>query len=134
MNDPERYELVFNPATQQPIGVTDLWQPGAMSVADMPPQQAPIPVQGPVYRPIPVPVRMPVSTYRPAQFGLPSGLRVRAYLYGAAVLFAAGLFVGCWLFGTQREQPATVVVCPAPGVQVAARPAECGPPAGGEPR
>ncbi|MCU1646404.1 MAG: hypothetical protein JWN03_6679 [Nocardia sp.] len=39
--------------------------------------------------------------------------------------FAAG---GCLLFGRRAEQAPTVVVCPAPGVQVAVLPAECGKP------
>ncbi|PPJ27223.1 hypothetical protein C5F51_18450 [Nocardia nova] len=133
MNEVERYELVYNPRTQQPIGVTDMWQRGAMSVEDMPPQRDSYPVHAPVYAPLPV--RMPVHAYRPARSGLPVGIPVRLYLYGVLAIFAAGLAVGCWLFGTREPEGAsTVIVCPAPGVQVAALPAECGPPNRGEPR
>ncbi|WP_227984544.1 hypothetical protein [Nocardia spumae] len=129
----ERYELVYNPSTQQPVGVTDMWQPGARSVQDLAPQHGPYPVQGPVYRPIPT--QMPVYSYPTARLGLPVGTRSRLYVYGILAVFAAGLAAGCWLFGPRESDGATtVIVCPAPGVQVAALPAECGPPAGGESR
>ncbi|MEU6564359.1 hypothetical protein [Nocardia nova] len=128
MNESERYELVYNPATQEPVGVTDMSQPGALPVADLAPQQS----SRPVYRP--TPLQMPVTTYRPAPTPRPIGVPARLYLYAVLGIFAAGVAAGCWLFGLRDQDAPTVVVCSAPGVQVAVLPAECGPPAGGEPR
>lgn len=128
MNESERYELVYNPATQEPVGVTDMSQPGALPVADLAPQQS----QRPVYQP--GPVQMPVTTYRPVPVRRSIGLSPRLYLYAVLAIFAAGVAAGCWLSGPRDQGAPTVVVCPAPGVEVAALPAECGPPAGGEPR
>ena len=50
-----------------------------------------------------------------------------AVLVLAAFIFAAGLFGGMLLFGPRAQEAPIVITCPAPGVQVAARPAECGP-------
>ncbi|MBY8861116.1 hypothetical protein K7711_31890 [Nocardia sp. CA2R105] len=123
----ERFELVYDRVTQQPVGVTDLWQPGAMSVQDMPSQPVLYPVPRQVYQPIQMPVQIPVATYRPSRPRMPSEMWTRVCLYAAAAVFAAGLAVGCWLFGSQTPYAPVAVVCPPPGVQVAARPAECGP-------
>ncbi|MEV6070053.1 hypothetical protein AB0L82_26205 [Nocardia sp. NPDC052001] len=49
-------------------------------------------------------------------------------LFLLIMAFAGGVFGGCLLFSQREEQSSTVVVCPAPGVQVAALPVECGPP------
>lgn len=104
MSQADRYQYTFHPQTGEPVGILDTWIP-------------PVPKSKGVVR---------ASNSIPPQ--------VRVALLVLMFAFAAGLFGGFLLFGRHADQTTTVVVCPPPGVQVAARPAECGPPTGGEPR
>ncbi|MGW4247976.1 hypothetical protein [Nocardia sp. NPDC004722] len=98
----ERYHYTFNEATGEPIGIIDSWYSPEKSVRHGLRQSYP----------------------------MPPGLQ--AVLLLLLFAFAAGLYGGCLLFDRRAEQAPAVVVCPAPGVQVAVLPAECGQPTWGQ--
>ena len=101
MNESERYQYTFNRETGEPVGILDTWV---------------------------TPSSRPGRTVRQSVSMPPQYV---AALWLLLFVFAAGLYAGCLLFGRREEPAPTVVVCPAPGVQVAVLPAECGPPSGG---
>jgi hypothetical protein len=72
------------------------------------------------------------QSQRPPAVMVPAGHKARAYVWVAAVVFGAGLFAGCLLFGGRTEQAPTVVVCQAPNSypfapESSTAPANCGP-------
>ncbi|MBU3066431.1 hypothetical protein KO481_33530 [Nocardia sp. NEAU-G5] len=132
-HEPDRYELVYNPVTEQPLGITDLWQPGATSIVGAAFRADQRPEEGLVYQPVfaPMPVQMPVHGRRVIRSRTPGEIRARLYLWAAAGIFAAGLAMGCMLFGG-REAPAPVVMVCTPASSYpftpaanAAAPAQC---------
>ncbi|MFI2589834.1 hypothetical protein ACH498_25025 [Rhodococcus erythropolis] len=103
--DADRYHWTYNRQTGELVGMLDTaFTPPARSAAS--PRRAPMPRAygaGPT-------VQLPAKTL----------------MVVLALATAFGAYAALLLFG-DRGADRTVVVCPAPGVQVAVRPVECGP-------
>lgn len=98
MSEAERYFGTFDRRTGEPIGIVDTWKSPAFTPGFAAARTSSMPPQA------------------------------IAALWLLGFVFAAGLFGGMLLFGHRGQDAPIVITCPAPGVQVAALPAECGAP------
>ncbi|MCX4094839.1 hypothetical protein [Nocardia sp. alder85J] len=127
MSAGDSFYFSYDLSTGEPVGVFDAWrEPRSRGELFGPVVPSPGAIQ------IPFGARSQSPVRRPAAVMVPPVQKARGVLWAAAVVFGAGLFTGCLLFGGRSESVPSVVVCQAPSSypftpESGTAPANCGP-------